>query len=321
MPDPQPQHTNGTPPTLDHVIGQQQVVERVRIALEASWADARRFDHSLLVGPAGTGKTLLATIIGKEMGVEVRECLGQTVESDGGLQATLMELQDKDILFIDEVHCLAEEAQTLLLRAVEQRQLFVPRSSSRRSAPVIPLADFTLLAATTDEYGLLAPLRDRFKLVLPFEFYSDVEIGLLLRQRAQALRWPITDPVIESLAMRSRGTPRIAIRLLDACHRVARSQGCTAIDVAHFDLALRLEGIDVLGLDLNQQRVLSFIHEAGGPVRLNVLASRLGLPTKTVAEVIEPYLIRQGLLDKSDGGRVLTTKGLDHVRATTAARV
>ena len=199
-----------SPTSLNHIIGQKSVVEQVRVAIEAAFADGKKFDHALLVGPPGLGKTQLASVIACEMATDLHEVLGQSIKTPADLNGVLLAAQDKQIVHFDEIHEMKREFQTALYRAVEERKLFVQGRSSRVQS--IPLADFSVLLSTTDEFSVLAPLRDRMKLLLRFEFYSGEELTTILRQRSQALRWKVEDEVLPLIAQRSRGTPRLALR-------------------------------------------------------------------------------------------------------------
>jgi len=204
---------------------------------------------------------------------------------------------------------LKKEYQTSLYRAVENRKLFLHGKSNVQS---IPLADFTLLLSTTDEYCLLQPLRDRMKLVLRFSFYSIEELTTLVKQRNQALGWKTDEEVFPSIAQRARNTPRLGLRLLQSARRVCRAQGESMITMSHLEKACQLEGIDDLGLGPTEQQYLQILGE--GDSRLNVIASRLGLPARTVSQVTEPFLIRAGLVVKDDHGRrQLTALGREHL--------
>jgi Holliday junction DNA helicase RuvB len=298
-----------TPTSLSHIIGQRSVVDQVRVAVEAAFADSRKFDHALLVGGPGLGKTQLASVIAQEMAVEFNEALGQSIKNPGDLNALLLSAKDKSVLHIDESHELRKEFQTGLYRAIEGRKLFI---QGRSNVQTIPLADFTLLLSTTDEYCLLQPLRDRMKLVLRFQFYAEEELTVLLRQRGRALNWMVDEAVFVGVAQRSRGTPRLALRLLQSARRVCRAGGDRAITLAHLERACGLEGIDALGLGPSEQAYLCILAE--GDSRLNVIASRLGLPPRTVSQVTEPFLIRAGLVVKDDyGRRQLTAQGRGHL--------
>jgi Holliday junction DNA helicase RuvB len=300
------------PPTIDHLIGQARVKERVKIALEAAWADGTRFQHSLMVGPPGTGKSLMASLIGREMGSTVREILAQNLSGAGELAAALLDAQDRDCVFIDEIHELNQHNQTLLYRAMEEGKLFLSGPTSSRPPRVVPLANLTILAATTDEWALATPLLQRFRLNLRFQTYSVDELAQLLKQRTHALKWQVDDAVFEKIAGRAKGTPRLGLRLLEACWRTVRSQGESAIKLDHLERTCELEELDPLGLDYLEQQVLKILANSTGPVRLNVLASKLNVPPRTVMQ-LERFLVSEGLIQKDDDGRELTAKGRLHL--------
>ncbi len=299
------------PTSLAHLVGQKGVIAQVTTAMDAAFEDGTRLDHALLVGGPGLGKSQLASVIAQEMATDFHEVLGQSITGIGDLNALLLNAKDKDIVHIDECHQLDKTFQTALYLAVDKKSIFV---NSKRSPQPIPIAEFTLLLSTTDEYCLLQPLRDRMKLTLRFEFYTEDELTTLLRHRCKALDWEVDQEVLPLIAVRSRGTPRIALRLLQACRRVCRSQGNHAITIPHFNRACLLEQIDDMGLGPVERKYLSIL--ADGPARLNVVSTILGLPTRTVSEVTEQFLIRSGLIDKDRAGlRQLTAKGLEHVRS------
>ncbi len=298
------------PTSLSHLVGQKAVVAQVRTAIDAAFEDGGRFDHGLLVGPPGLGKSQLAAVIAREMAVDFHEVLGQSITTIGDLNALLLEAKNKDILHIDEAHQLDRRLQTALYLALDKQCIF----GGRRSLRPIPIADFTLLLSTTDEFSLLQPLRDRMRLLLRFEFYSEAELTLLLQWRCKALAWTIDEGVLPMIAQRSRGTPRLALRLLQACRRVCRAEGERAILPSHFERACQLEQIDCLGVGSTERKYLAILVE--GPSRLNVISTILGLPTRTVAQVTEQYLVRAGLIDKDRNGlRQLTANGLEHARS------
>ena len=309
MNDDQPKEVNDVAPTsLNHVIGQRSVVDQVRVAIDAAFEDNRKVDHSLLVGPPGCGKSALARVIASEMAGDFVEVLGQSINSSSDLNALLLQAKGKGIIHIDEAHELKKVIQTALYLALDQRKIFLTGGKAVQS---LPIADFTLLLSTTDEYCLLQPLRDRMRLVLRFDFYSDDELEVLLRQRIRALGWEVEDHVPLLVAQRSRGTPRIALRLLQACYRVSRSEGEVSIAHEHLDRACSLEQIDQLGLGPVEQKYLSLLAE--GPVRLNVISSIVGLPSRTLSQVTEPFLVRAGLVAKDEQGRrQLTAAGREH---------
>jgi Holliday junction DNA helicase RuvB len=308
------------PTSLNHLIGQRSVVEQVRVALDAAQQDGLPFPSALAVGPAGTGKSQTAKIIAREMAADFHEVLGQSVASPADFNALLLGAKNRDVVLIDEAHELEREYQTSLYVAIDQKRIFLQGGRTGRIPQSIPLHDFTLLLATTDEFKLLQPLRDRMKVLLRFGFYSVGELVELLKQRTRALRWAVDEKVLAPIAQRSRGTPRLALRLLQACRRVCRSEGENAITLAHLDRACALEQIDGIGLGSSEQQYLSILAE--GASRLNVIASRLGLPSRTVAEVTEPFLIRAGLVMKDDQGRrQLTAEGREHLSQSRATGV
>lgn len=298
------------PSSLNHIVGQRSVVEQVRVAIEAAFADGKKFDHALLVGPPGLGKTQMACVISCEMATALHEVLGQSIKAPADLNSILLTAKDKEIVHFDEIHEMKKEFQTALYRAIEEKKLFVQGRSSRIQN--IPLADFTVLLSSTDEHQIAQPLRDRAKLLLRFQFYSVDELTTLVKQRSQGLQWKVDDEVFPLIAQRSRGTPRLGLRLLQSCRRVCRSEGKATITQAHLERACLLENLDPLGLGPTEQAYLSILSE--GATRLNVIASRLGLPARTVSAVTESFLIRAGLIMKDDGGRrELTALGREHL--------
>lgn len=300
-----------SPSSLKHLIGQRGVIDQVSVALDAAFADAKKMDSALLVGPPGVGKSALARVIAAEMATELHEVLGQSITDTADLNALLLGANDKDIIHIDECHELNKEFQTALYLACDQRKIFLNGNGKGRTPQSISIADFTLLLSTTDEYCLLQPLRDRMRLTLRFAFYSVEDLAEVVRHRSRALQWATDEEAFTLIAQRSRGTPRIALRLLQSCHRVCRAAGDNEITVDHLQRACDLEQIDALGLGPTEQRYLSLLTE--GATRLNVLASALGLPSRTIAEVTEPFLVRAGLLTKDDQGRrCLTAAGHQH---------
>ena len=301
-----------TPSSLAHLIGMREVVSQVSVGIEAAFADNMKFDDSLLVGNAGCGKTQTAKVIAAEMASGFQEVLGQAISSSADLNSLLLSATERSVCLIDEAHELPKEQQTALFLALDQRRIAIGGGKGGRSSQSIDIANFTLLLATTDEYALLPPLRDRMKLTLRFGFYTDDELAILTRQRSRGLGWVTDDDVFPQIAKRARGTPRLALRLLQAARRVCRAEGDEDITLTHLERACVLENIDVLGLGSIEQQYLAMLSD--GASRLNVIASRLGLPARTVCHVTEPILIRLGLVDKDEQGRrVVTAKGREHL--------
>jgi Holliday junction DNA helicase RuvB len=306
------------PTSINHVIGQRSVVEQVKVALDAAQQDGKKFDHAMCVGGPGLGKTEICHLIGREMQTEYKPLLGQSITSVADLNAVLVSATERSIIGIDEAHELTKPVQTAIYLALDRKAVIL-QGSKRGSSPIsVPIADFTLLLATTDEYQLLAPLRDRMRLVLRFEFYSVEELVQILRHRLRALGWGCDEAVLPLIAQRSRGVPRLSLRIAQAARRVARSEGQAVITLNHLERACVLENIDRLGLGPTEQAYLRILAE--GDARLNVIASRLGLPARTVSAVTESFLIRAGLIVKDDQGRrLLTAEGRDHARGLGAA--
>ena len=312
-------NAQGLPPTLHHVIGQRLVVEQAKVALDAAFQEGTPFPHALMTGPPGLGKTMLAQVIAAEMATPWQEVLGQSLTQPSELHAFLIAATEKAVVFIDEVDELPPLVQTSLLKACEERRIFLESPQPGRAPQAIPLANFTLLMASNNEFRIVQPLRDRMKMILRFDYYSAGELGEVVRQRSRKLGWPIEDEVLGLIAQRGRGTPRIALRILESCRRVCRSIGETTITTGHFGKCCELEGIDPLGLDRSEVQLLKILHAAHGPVRLNVLSSRLGLPTRTI-QVFEEYLLRQGLLGRTPEGRQITTVGMEHLERVSESK-
>ena len=301
------------PSSLRHIVGQDGVKSVVSVAIDACQMDSRRFDHALLVGPPGLGKTAIAQVLAAELAADYFEVLGQSIKHPSDLNSVLLAATSGSVVFIDEAHELKTEFQTALYLALDKRKIILSGGSRAGGTPqILPLADFALLLASTDEHCLLQPLRDRMRLLLRFTYYSVEELTTILLQRSRALSWDIHEELLPQIAERSRGTPRLALRILQACRRVARSEGETTITSDHFDRACVLDQIDELGLGATEQQYLEALAE--GNSRLNVLSSILGLPSRTVSTVIEPFLIRVGLVVKDDTGRrQLSGKGREHL--------
>lgn len=308
------QSTNDqSPPTLDHVIGQPQVVRKLKVGVEAAFADGDPLPHTLLTGPPGTGKTLLGKVLAKEMAGEFHEVLGQSIFGGGVLNGLLMTpSQPNSVILIDEAHEIDPSIQVALYKALDERCVFIG-NAQRQTVQKLPLKPFTLILATTDPQGLLPPLRDRMKLVCQLRRYTAQDLALILKQRCQQLGWDIHDDVIEAVGERSFGTPRLALRLLESIRRSGRAEGESSIKSVHAEQAFILEEIDSVGLDPDAREYLNILHQSQRPVRLSVIASRLGQPADAVSRVIEPNLLWLGLIERNDRGRCLTTKGIEHV--------
>lgn len=301
------------PQTIDHFIGKRDIVNRCKIALEAAWNQTTKLPHMLLQGGPGLGKTELSHILAKEMGCELHEQLAQNIKKPIDLHAFLLTPKNREVVLLDEIHELPPIAQTTLYRAMENQQIFLESKRGTKSRP-IKIANFTILGATTEPQMLLQPLRDRFKLVLDFDLYSTSEIETMLDNRVRQLGWLVEGKVVSEIAKRGKGTPRIALRLLESAKLTASATGTENITFEHFERTCSLEGIDPKGLTNNEIKYLKILHENDGTARLNLLASKLYLHTKNVSEIIERFLIREGFVTKSNSLRVLTQYGLEHLR-------
>jgi Holliday junction DNA helicase RuvB len=301
-------------PTLDHVIGQQRAVAILRTAIDAYFHDRTKakseeaFPHLLMTGPAGTGKTLMSETVAREVACNLHTELAQNLRTPEQIHGAMMMLEPGDILFVDEIHELPPSAQVTLYRALEERRLFLGRRH------VVTLPSFCLIGATTDEHLLTRSMRERFRIHVRLTHYSDDEMFSLIRQRAKRVGWPIEDEAIRLLSGKSRGTPRLAVRFLEAAKRQASSEATDWILAAHVQRMSEIEQIDHLGLDPVEQQYLRILKDGDGAVRLNVIATQMGLPKKSI-EMFEADFIRLGLIAKSDKGRMLTPKGIEHVAA------
>lgn len=299
-------------PTINHWVGQEQAIRRFRVALEAAWTDGTRLPHMLFVGGPGLGKTELAHVAAREMGVALHERLAQAVSSMSILNGLLVQTNDKEIVFLDEIHELPPHIQTILYRTMEGGQVSLQDRNNRTVS--MPLRDFTVIAATTDEFRLLSPLRDRFKLILPFIEYDHGSLAAITMQHARRLHIELDEQIATEISRRSKGTPRLAVRLLESCHRFARSKGDERITVEHFEQTVSLDGLDELGLGPDEQRYLRFLSERNGePVRLFTIESSLGIHRRTIQSVIEPFMVKSGLIERHSQGRMITEAGLRHL--------
>lgn len=303
------------PVQLDDYVGQEKIREQLKIFIEAARLRQEALDHVLLFGPPGLGKTTLAHIIAREMGVNLRQTSGPVLERAGDLAALLTNLETNDVLFIDEIHRLSPVVEEILYPAMEDYQLdiMIGEGAAARSVK-IDLPSFTLVGATTRAGMLTNPLRDRFGIVSRLEFYTADELGKIVTRSAGLLNVDVTAAGAREIACRSRGTPRIANRLLRRVRDFAEVRANGRIDRQVADAALQMLDVDTTGLDVLDRKLLLAVLEkfGGGPVGVDNLAAAINEERDTIEEVLEPYLIQQGFLQRTPRGRMATTMAYQH---------
>ena len=311
------------PQRLAEFIGQQQARSNLAVFIEAARARREALDHVLFVGPPGLGKTTLAQIVARELGVNFRATSGPVIAKAGDLAALLTNLEERDVLFIDEIHRLNPAVEEILYPAMEdfQLDLIIGEGPAARSVK-IDLARFTLIGATTRACLLTNPLRDRFGIPVRLNFYSEPELEEIVNRGARVLGIGMTADGANEIARRARGTPRIAGRLLRRVRDFALVGGTTMVDRAAADRALVELEVDGAGLDAMDRRYLTTIAEnyGGGPVGVDTIAAALSEPRDAIEDIIEPFLIQKGFIQRTPRGRLLTTHAFRHLGLAEPAR-
>lgn len=311
------------PQSFSEYVGQPQMVNNLKVFVEAAKQRGEALDHVLFCGPPGLGKTTMAQIIAAEMGVTLHTASGPALERKGDLAGLLTNLAERDVLFIDEIHRLNPAIEENLYPAMEDFQFDVVMGEGPHAKVFkYPLPPFTLVAATTRTGLLTSPLRDRFGVICRLEFYSPEELTLIVCRSARILGIEITPDGAREIAKRSRGTPRIANRLLRRLRDFAQVEGAGVIDRELADSALLRLEVDPLGLDPMDRKILHaiLVKFSGGPVGLDTLAAACGEEPHTIEEVYEPFLIQEGFLQRTPRGRVATRRAQEHLRATLTTK-
>ena len=304
------------PQTLAEFIGQAKVRSNLKIFIDAARARHESLDHVLFAGPPGLGKTTLAQIVARELGVSFRATSGPVIAKAGDLAALLTNLEDSDVLFIDEIHRLTPAVEEILYPAMEdfQLDLIIGEGPAARSVR-IDLARFTLVGATTRTGLLTTPLRERFGIPIRLHFYEVEELEEIVRRGARLLGLPLTNEGAHEIARRARGTPRVAARLLRRVRDFASVDGGGGVDAKLADNALSRLEVDARGLDALDHRYLQLIavNYGGGPVGIETIAAGLSEPRDAIEEIVEPYLLQQGFIARTPRGRVLTPQAFTHL--------
>ena len=304
------------PRKLSEYIGQKKAKENLKVFVQAALNRGEALDHVLLYGPPGLGKTTLAGIIANELGVNFRITSGPAIERSGDLAALLTNLGERDVLFIDEIHRLSRSVEEVLYSAMEDFALdiIIGKGPSARSIR-LDIAPFTLVGATTKAGALAAPLRDRFGVISRLEYYEPSELMHIIERAAEILQISIERSGAEKIARRSRGTPRVANRLLKRVRDFAQVEGAAAITAAIADAALDRLEVDRIGLDHTDRRMLLTMIQkfAGGPVGLETLAAAISEESDTIEDVYEPYLLQLGFINRTPRGRIVTRAAYEHL--------
>ena len=314
--------TSLRPRSLSDYVGQRKVVDKIEIFLQAAKKRQEAMDHTLLCGPPGLGKTTLAHIIANELGAQMRSTSGPVIDRPGDLAAILTNLEPRDVLFIDEIHRMNRVVEEMLYQAMEDFQLDIVIGQGPSAKTVkIDLVPFTLVGATTRTGLLTSPLRDRFGVVERLDFYETPELERIVSRSAGILGIEIGPDACAEIAKRSRGTPRIANRLLKRVRDYAQVKGDGRIDLASTHRALTLLEVDAQGFDSMDRKILRTIIEKfqGGPVGVDTLSSAISEETHTLEEVYEPYLLQQGFIARTPRGRIVTESAYLHLGLTPRA--